>query len=167
MTDPLIRLVQTYKGRGLLVDTNILLLYCVGTCDPRLITTFKRTQQFTLEDFDLLRRLFNWFGTIVTTPNILTEVHNLAGQLPTDQVRMWRRQFRNRISNLSEEYLSSVQTSESPQYLNCGLTDAGVIEISRGRLLALTDDLKLFVALQSEGVDAVNFNHLRTSNWIR
>lgn len=167
MTDPLTRLVQTYKGRGLLVDTNILLLYFVGTCDRRLITSFKRTRQFTAEDLDFLLRLFDWFGTIVTTPNILTEVHNLAGQMPDNQVRTWRSQFRSRISSLSEEYLPSAKISESAQYLHCGLADAGVIEISRGRLLALTDDLKLFVALQSEGVDAVNFNHLRTSNWIR
>ena len=166
MSDPLPRLLSAYKGRGLLVDTNILLLYFVGTCDLRLITTFKRTRQFTFEDFELLLRLFKWFGTIVTTPNILTEVNNLAGQLSAAHVRIWRSQFQNRISILSEEYVPTEQALESPHYLSCGLTDAGVIEVSRGRLLALTDDLQLFISLQSEGIDAINFNHLRTLNWV-
>ena len=165
MTDPLLQLLQNYKGRGLLVDTNILLMYFVGAADPHLIGTFKRTQQFVLEDLDLLHRMFNWFGTVVTTPNILTEVNNLASQLPSNQARSWRHEFRNRVSTLSEEYLSSQHVADKPQYLNCGLTDTGVIEASRARLLVLTDDLHLFIALQSEGIDAINFNHLRTSNW--
>ncbi len=118
MSDPLPRLLSAYKGRGLLVDTNILLLYFVGICDLRLITTFKRTRQFTTEDFELLLGLFKWFGTIVTTPNILTEVNNLAGQLSATHARFWRSQFQSRISSLSEEYVPAVQASESRHYLD-------------------------------------------------
>ena len=34
MTDPNVRLVERYCSRGVLVDTNILLLYFVGSFEP-------------------------------------------------------------------------------------------------------------------------------------
>ena len=53
----------------------------MGNFQPARITTFKRTQQFVEEDFQLLRLLLGYFDKIITTPNILTEVSNLAGHL--------------------------------------------------------------------------------------
>jgi hypothetical protein len=158
-------LLRKYKRRGLVIDSNILLLYFVGECDPRLISTFKRTKEFTAEDFVLLQRLFNWFNKVVTTPNILTEVSSLANQLSTDDARRWRTSFQSRVSTLAERYLRSNKITASSQFVSCGLADASLVEVSRGRLLPLTDDLRLYVALQSEGIDAINFNHIREFNW--
>ena len=41
-------LMQRYRSRGILVDTNILLLHFVGSFDPSLIARFKRTERFTI-----------------------------------------------------------------------------------------------------------------------
>ena len=81
MTDPLLALMQRYHSRGVLVDTNILLLYFVGKFKREQVPNFKRTAQFTPEDFDLLFRLLSRFDHIVTTPNVLSEVSNLSAQL--------------------------------------------------------------------------------------
>ena len=35
--------IPKYKHKGLLVDTNLLLLYLIGELEPRLISRFKRT----------------------------------------------------------------------------------------------------------------------------
>jgi len=64
MTESLPTLIAKYKKRGILVDTNILLLYYVGLYDPLLIPKFKRTIMFTIEDFNLLLMLFNRFNKI-------------------------------------------------------------------------------------------------------
>jgi hypothetical protein len=117
------------------------------------------------EDFDLLVALFKWFGGIATTPNILTEVANLAGQLPAPMSRHWRASFRDEVTILSETYVPSAEIVNCASFLDRGLTDTGVVEHSRKGLLAMTDDLPLYVSLQTEGVDAINFNHLRMFNW--
>jgi hypothetical protein len=44
-------------GAGLLVDTNLLVLFAVGTVNRNRIETFKRTSQYTKGDFDLLVRV--------------------------------------------------------------------------------------------------------------
>jgi hypothetical protein len=48
-----------------------------------------------------------------------------------------------------------------------GLTDAAIAMLQSRKLLVLTVDLNLWLALQRRGVDAVDFNHLRALNWYR
>ena len=44
--------IPRYQCRGLLIDTNLLLLYLVGEVDPRIIARFKRTQAFEAKTSD-------------------------------------------------------------------------------------------------------------------
>jgi hypothetical protein len=39
---------------------------------------FKRTQDFTIEDFDLVARLICWFGKLIATPHVLSQVSDLT-----------------------------------------------------------------------------------------
>jgi len=48
--------------RKLLVDTNVLLLYIVGSLSPDQIARHKRTDKFTIEDYWLLDRQLAKFG---------------------------------------------------------------------------------------------------------
>jgi hypothetical protein len=52
-------LIAKYKGQGVLVDTNLLALYLVGSVNIERIATFKRTSSFDKDDFRLLVRLIN------------------------------------------------------------------------------------------------------------
>ncbi len=79
MSDHVLQLVERYRSRGVLVDSNVLLLYFVGAYQRQLVPRFKRTAQFTVEDYDLLVHFLSNFRRIVTTPNILTEVNGLLG----------------------------------------------------------------------------------------
>jgi hypothetical protein len=54
MSEEIQRLVGRYARKGILIDTNILLLYFVGNFDQDLISSFKRTLQFTVEDYNTL-----------------------------------------------------------------------------------------------------------------
>ena len=69
-------LVSRYQNKGLLIDTNLLLLYFIGNYDPNRIPGFKRTMAFTVDEFWLLIGFLGVFDKLVTTPNVLTEVSN-------------------------------------------------------------------------------------------
>jgi len=75
------RLVAKHRRNGVLVDANLLLLYLVGRWDYRLVPKFKRTDRYTVSDFILLTRFLAQFAKILTTPNVLTEVSNLCGNM--------------------------------------------------------------------------------------
>jgi hypothetical protein len=158
-------LLARYKNTGVLIDTNLLLLYFVGAYDPHRIPKFKRTMTFAVEDFYTLLGFFNYFRIVVTTPNILTEVNSLAGQLPGDLRASFNPVFAERLADLEEHYTESKNLSQLPHFGKFGLTDAGIVDLAQGRYLVLTDDFRLFGYLQKSGTDAINFNHIRTLRW--
>ncbi len=161
-------LIYKYLQKGILVDTNILLLFFVGLTNPDRISRFKRTQQFIREDYELLIQILNQFPRVVTTPNILTEVNSMLNQLGEPErsaAFLVLKQFLAIGSVFEECYVPSSQVAQQSDFVRFGLTDCGISEVANDRYLILTDDLKLANTLQSQGIDTVNFNNLRTLNW--
>ena len=159
------KLLAQYRTKGILIDTNLLLLYFVGSYDLERIGKFKRTITFTLEDFQLLAMIVSYFETVVTTPNVLTEVSNLSNQLPQQVKNTYFQVFSQLTSNLQETYQPSEEICALPHFRRFGLTDSGIIDLAPEKYLVLTDDFPLANYLQSTNVDVINFNHIRTLNW--
>ncbi|MGO8790527.1 MAG: PIN domain-containing protein [Terriglobia bacterium] len=155
--------INTYRTKGLLIDTNLLLLLFVGFHGRKGIQRFKRTIQFTPEDFDCLARVIRLFKLVVTTPSVLTEVSNLLGQLPEGTRRPVFQILSRAIPTFHENFTSSRDLAQAPCFPKFGLTDAGIVQSAKGELLVLTDDFRLAGYLASHGIDVINFNHLRMS----
>ncbi|MGL5944311.1 MAG: PIN domain-containing protein [Waterburya sp.] len=154
-------LLSKYYTKGILIDTNILLLYLVGSLNRDRISRFKRTAQFVPKDYDLLLELVNNFQKIITTPNILTEVNSLANQLGEPERSQCMNLFTGLIYQISEVYLESSIITNHELFSRFGLTDCGIMLIAKDKYLVLTDDLKLHLYLKAQGIDTVNFNNLR------
>ena len=165
MTDPILDLVQRYRSRGVLVDTNILLLHFVGGFNREQIPRFKRTQQFTVEDYDLLARLLAHFDSVITTPNILSEVNSLSGQLGEPVKTRYFQEFARGIGTLDEQYVESQTAAGLDEFPKLGLTDSGIMHLAKNKYLVLTDDFKLAQFLENAGIDVLNFNHIRPLAW--
>jgi rRNA-processing protein FCF1 len=161
MTDALNTLLLRFHGRDVLIDTNILLMYFVGSLDPKRIATFKRTAAFTVEDYMILVRFLQFFRAIVTTPNILTEVSNLAGQIAEPLRTPVFQIFAQAVQVISEQYVQSRMATENTTFVRFGLTDAVIASMTAGEVLVLTDDFRLSQYLEHSGLPVVNFNHLR------
>jgi hypothetical protein len=159
MIDYFGQLIQRYSKHGIIIDTNILLLFFIGNSKHR------RTSQYLPTDYDLLLKFLKRFqNRIVTTPNILTEVSNLLGNCSTpDQKKLWS-EFTSKISVLGEKYLVSQLISQTPMFSKFGLTDSAIIELVKEKYLVLTDDAMLFQYLEKSRIDVINFTHLRASN---
>lgn len=158
--DPYAELLTAYRRKGLLIDSNLLVLFFVGVCDPRRITTFKRTRMFTFADFELLVGILKRFDRVTTTPNILTEVSNFLGQVP-GHARNFFNTFSARMKDIEEAYQPSQLLASRDYFPDFGLTDSSIIEEARGKYLVLTVDLPLYSYLSGVGIDVINFNHLR------
>jgi hypothetical protein len=165
MTDPILGLIERYHSGGVLVDTNILLLYCVGSYSREQISRFKRTVQFTVEDYDLLVRLLSRFARVVTTPNILSEVNSLSGQMGEPAKTQYFEEFARGIALLDEQYVASATASRLSAFPKLGLTDSGILHLAGGKYLVLSDDFRLCQFLEKAGVDVLNFNHIRWIAW--
>jgi hypothetical protein len=157
-------LIAKHRANGLLIDANLLVLYLVGKTNKNRIPTFKRTQQYTVEDFELLELLIANFLTLVTTPHVLTEASNLSA-LHTEELKVLRGLFKDTVEQMREFYDESRSIVADPAFARLGLTDAAIATLCRRSMLVLTDDLPLHLALLNRGADSINFNHLRTFFW--
>lgn len=155
-------LIRNHRLKGILIDSNILLLHVIGMTDPTLVPRFKRTKQFTIDDFDLLQRLLACFSCRVTTPNVLTEVSNLASQLNEPARQICLNRLSEDIQTLDERYERSSEIAGNEDFSKIGLTDTGIKRIAHKQLLVLTDDYRLANRLSSLGTAVLNFNHIRS-----
>ena len=62
------------------IDTNLLLLLVVGETDRGWIKHHKRLGAYDIDAYELLVEIIRDISRVVVTPNILTEVSNLACQ---------------------------------------------------------------------------------------
>lgn len=159
------KLIPRYARNGILVDTNILLLFFLGSFDPSQIPRYDRTAQFTAEDYDTLLALLQRFDKIVTTPNILTEVNSLSGQIKEPARTSYFAKLAEGIHVIEEHYVESREAASTERFAKMGLTDAGILRLAKDKYLVLTDDFPLSQYLQKVGVDVINFNHIRVPYW--
>ncbi|MFL9828324.1 PIN domain-containing protein [Rhodoplanes sp. SY1] len=154
-------LFARYRSKGILVDTNLMVLVVVGTYAIQRISTFKRTRQYTIDDYALMMRILAFFERRVTTPNILTEVDNLTRQLPEDEHDAISETMVQLVSTMFEVYQPATPIMRTDLYPDLGLTDCATVALSQD-FLVLTDDYRLSNVLTSAGRDAVNINYIRS-----
>ena len=159
------QLISNYHNKGILIDTNILLMYFIGSYNKSLITSFKRTNKYVPEDYELLAHFIKLFTKIITTPNILTEVSNFLGNLENKIKAHCFSEFARQLEFLDEHYTPGKVIGKLDQFTKYGLTDSGIIHSVKGKHLVLSDEFALVNYLQSKDVAAINFNHLRILNW--
>lgn len=162
MKDVMLALTKTYAPKGILVDSNLLLLFLIGAVNRDLIQKFKRTKHYLPEDYDTLVKYLSQFSKRVTTPNVLTEVSNLGNSLPDNWKASFQSVLQHAVQILDETYMPSNSVVATHECARFGLTDSAITALVKGKYLLLTDDLRLSQYFQKSGGDAVNFNHIRT-----
>jgi hypothetical protein len=157
-------LIVKHRTKGVLLDTNLLVLYLIGKVNPRRILNHKRTASYELNDFYLLDFLVGGFRKLITTPHLLSQTSDLAA-LDGEERQISRKVFKAMIQGMDERYDQSRSVVEDPFFSRLGLADAAIAMACRKSLLVLTDDLDLHRALTLRGADALNFNHIRQLAW--
>ena len=145
----------------ILLDTNLLVLFVVGTASREYIAKHKRLTQFIAKDYDTLIEMISRAPSVLVTPNTLTETSNLAAHIAEPARSEVFRVLRSVIATSRETYVPSHTAAERGEFIKLGLTDAALIEASSQEVAVVTTDLNLYLATLAKGTPAVNFNHLR------
>lgn len=159
-------IIAKYKNKGIVVDTNLLLLYFVGTYNENEIEIFKKTLTYTKEDFYYLVRFLKNFRVYIT-PNILTELTNITDSLNSKTKGQFFKHVKYITSSTIESYIESVKAMSNDSFLFLGLADSTLEQLSFQDFLILTDDFPLYQYLFQNGRYAINFNHIRTEYMIK
>ena len=157
-------LIEKHLTKGVLLDTNLLVLYLIGKVNPKRILNHKRTAGYEIDDFYLLDSPVGGFGKLIITPHLLSQTSDLAAFDGAERGQC-RLIFKALIQAMDERYDESRFVVEDPAFSYLGLADAAIAMASQNSLLVMTDDLDLHRALTQRGADALNFNHVRQLLW--
>jgi hypothetical protein len=154
-------MIEQYRRKGLLVDTNLMLLMVIGRYDKNKIQRCKRTQKYSPAIFHLVDRVVTQFEIRFTTPNLFTEIDNLV------RLDVFEREWpaiawvmNNLIDDLREIPTPSAILTKHDLYEKIGLADCSIL--AGPDVLILTDDLPLTSFLTSQGRAVINLSHLIT-----
>lgn len=148
--------MQFAPGRAstLVIDTNLLLVLLVGAQDRNQVPRFKRTSKYTVEDYDHLANYVAGFRRVVVTPNVLTEVSNLAGQLSEPlRSRVLAQLGVFAATQAAERYIPSSEAVKERDFRRLGLADATIVLAAHNpeeKFAVLTDDFALYGKLLAE-----------------
>jgi len=165
MTDYISPILFQYKSKGVVIDSNLLLLYFIGSFSIELISNYKKTKIYSKEDYDIINILIDYFNKIITTPNILTEISNLSNQLKEHIKQSFYENMKSKFIILEEIYYPSLQASEWKYFNKYGLTDSVIFKIGSQNYLIITDDFPLSNLLEKLQIPVINFNHIRTFSY--
>jgi len=165
LDDRLTAFVRRHKTHGILLDTNVLLLFLIAQHQPTMIGK-KRLEKYGEYDGKLLVSYINQFSRILTTPHVLAETSNLVrqivkGQLGAELSTILHPLFCLSLHNSFKQCTVEGHLIDSDLFGKLGLTDSGLATLAPENRLLLTDDLDLFLAAISLGGDAINFTHMR------
>lgn len=139
-----------------LIDTNVVLLYLVGSLDTSLIRNFSRTSMFTENDFEHVSKFVDYFDYKISTPNVLTEVSDLIDNRQDLQIVL-----KAYIELAQETFIPSKEVCQEPGFIQFGLADMANLITAKDSYLVFTDDRPLFGYLTNLGIDAVNLDQVR------
>ena len=155
-------LLCKHDSKGVLLDTNLLVLYLVGKYKRDYVTKFKRTNMYTVNDFDWLSEYVSKFAKIVVTPQVLAETWNFIEKIGEHRFVEFLEKTIPLLTLFEEEYIHKNIIMESDGFSYIGITDMSVIQAGKKLdCLVLTDDLRAYSHFLQFEVSTININHLR------
>jgi len=113
--------------RLVLLDTNLLVLLCVGSVNPAHISRHKRLQSYDATDFQLLDELVGQAVGVLVLPNIATETSNLLRQISEPFRNAFLVSLRGLIAHSTEIYISSQAAMDDALYFRLGVADTAIL----------------------------------------
>lgn len=153
-----VMMIEKYRSRGLLLDSNLLLLYLVGAVDPALVGAghYNKLSDFTGEQIIILRQLILQFKRVVTTAHILTEVSNLVNTLhEKGRLRVFNA-FVETLQIINEQEISSYHVARRQEFQYLGLTDSVLAELA-DKFLIISNDARMVDILRRNGIEALKW----------
>ncbi len=145
----------------LIIDSNMLLLFIVGSINPKLLGLAKRVKEYRPIDYDILCTYLSLFTEIILLPNTVSEVSNLLDQYAEDRRQRCLEFLAGLTAARCEKYVPSDIAAQQPEYMALGITDAAILCALEKETYLLTADLDLYLAAIYRNHHAQRFDDLR------
>lgn len=161
--------IYKYRPDGLIIDTNLLILFLVGKFDESFIEKCELLKgYYCIKDYNLLCQIIKRFKKIVITPHIITELSNLSKKEFRDQSLL---SYFSVFINLCKESfleennvnLKDILEVDLVIVADFGFTDVAIYQLSKnGNFAVITSDGR-FSARFNKEIPIIEFNIIKNS----
>ena len=153
----------------LLIDTNSLILYILGTVNPEYFADNRkhdRISAFSKKEFDFLCSIIASHQRLVSSPNVWTEVDNLCtNYIHGDDKYRYIQIMNSLISNSFEKYLETATVlTDYECFYRIGVTDSILLKLAQECKTLVTADSKLSDSAHALGINVVDLKAIATNN---
>lgn len=141
----------------------MLVVFVVGSVDPKLLGVAKRVKEYRPSDYDLIYAYLSLFSEVVLLPNTISEASNLLDHLKGERRELCMERLALLAKGSSERYVASVLAMEQPEYMALGVADAALLCALERDTYLLTADRELYLAALYRNCEAQYFHELRAS----
>jgi len=153
--------VRRFQTAGALLDTNLLLVYILGSINPLQINRWKRTKPYGTKDLRFLVDFVSRMNAVFVAPGVAAETSNFLGELGGDLRRLTLERLKSYLVESREISFSCQAVANLAEFPRLGFTDSTLCEAARGGSLILTDDFPLANYLDSKNLGVLNYHHIR------
>lgn len=148
--------------RSALIDTNLFVLLVVGSVNKNYISSHKRTNDYTIEDYDVLMNNLNNYQELWVTSHCLAEVSNLLKQTDGKKKVELLEGLKFICLKANESHLRHTTIINDENYFRLGIADTGIVQKSKRVTCTFTVDFDLYLSISHLNRNVINFHHLRS-----
>jgi len=153
-------------AKALLLDSNLLVLFVVGSAGENLIHRHNCLDAFDVEDYRQITAMIANASHLILVAHVLAETSNLIRQISEPAKSEVTAILKLLIDKFQEDTLPSADATAHAQYLRLGLTDAVLLTLSATpNAVLFTADHDLYGAATGEGREAYNFFHFKAADF--
>lgn len=159
---------ETQGLKKLLIDTNLLLLLLIGSCDKKWLSDCDCTKAYNEVDLELTLHIISLFAEdIVITPHILAEVSNMSKRdIKEPKIQAYIASLVSQLKNYREEHvpIDSLLGKDPKSLALFGFPDMTIIEAAqKTNAVILSDDRRLCEYASSLGIHNINFKPVKAN----
>jgi hypothetical protein len=159
------------KPEGLIVDTNLLILFLIGKYDAEFIERCALTcnNNYLKEDYELLYKIMKLFKKIIITPYIIAEISNLSkSKIKDEKLINYFKVFVEFLGapsieekNVGMEKFLGIEIGYMGKF---GFTDMAICELSKSNNLAIITDDGPFYYFFNTKIPVIKFEVIKNSS---
>ncbi|MCK5833180.1 hypothetical protein KAH81_05855 [bacterium] len=158
-------IVAKCTRKGILLNTELLLLLCVGIYKRQLVESSKITNKYSVNDFNIVANIAAKFSPLYVSPQVLAEFSNYSDRLGSKVMREFYSSIEKILKGQFEVHIPKDVMIDENYLPVLGFTDVSMMKICEEKGCVLfTADLQL-ESIYSKRIDVVNFNHIRSAEW--
>jgi len=155
------------RAKGILLDTELLLLLCVGIYKPQLVEKSKITNKYSLDDFNMVANIAAQYSPLYVSPHVLAEFSNHSDKLGSKIMREFYSSIKIILKKQFEVFIPKDVIIDEDYMPALGFADVSMMRIcEEKRCVLFTSDWQLCGICESKALDVVNFNHILGTKWL-